>query len=274
MRIAPKTFIALLLGVLILPTGVLAPAQATTTTRMETFSMTPAVSTPTGLGTTTVTVSTRLIDPDGIARVPAFDDDVVVGLCPCVVVERTPLPPAVPQPGLYIVPLTLTAGTATDGTWTGRFILGSGQTGHWGTRILAGDFGLSVVPGQVFDTSSFAALPSPFTAIGVDIRGTNRPVIGLLSVARQANGRFLVKGNAYRASGRTPIRNTRFEVTGWCQEPNLVHAIIGVRTNNVGVYAVSLTRAQLGGRGGQICVAQVAYPGQWRLTESLTRPVP
>jgi hypothetical protein len=274
MRIAPKTFIALLLGVLILPTGVLAPAQAATPTRMTAFTMTPAVSSPTGLGTTTVTVSTHLIDPDGIAAVPAFHDDIVVGQCPCLAVVQAPINRAVPQPGLYIVPLTLTAGTVTDGTWTGRFILGSGQSGHWRTRILAGDFGQSVaLPNQPFAFSSFAALPSPFTEIGVDIRGTNRPVIGLLSVVRQANGRFLVKGNAYRASGRTPIRNTRFEVTGSC-DLSIVHAIIGVRTNSVGVYAVSLTRAQLGGAGGQICVAQVAYPGQWRLTESLIRPVP
>jgi hypothetical protein len=273
MRMAPKTFIALLLSVLILPTGILAPAQAATPTRMTAFSMTPAVSAPTGLGTTTVTVSTHLVDPDGISPTDArFDGTVlggVLGRCPCVRVLGPGQSADYPAPFVYVVPLTLTSGTTKDGTWTGRFKLGSGQSGHWRTQILAGDFGESDPPGT-FTASTFSNLPSPFTAVGVDIHGTNRPLITLLSVVKQTNGRYLVKGKAFRATTGTPIRNTRLEVTGECHTP-LAYSLIGVRTNSAGVYAVSLTKTQLGGSGFTICVRQVAYPGQWRLASSGTR---
>lgn len=280
MRFTPKTFVALLLGILILPTGVLAPAQAATPTRMTAFTMTPAVSSPTGFGSTRVTVSTHLVDPDGIAPSTAVFDGITLAECPCVqvsLITRT----RIPQRMFYHVPLRLTSGTTTDGTWTGQFSLGAGQTGHWRAEIIAGDFGVPLIldPGgqpPLFEHSAFEALPSPFTNVGVDIRGTNHPVIGLLSVVKQANGRYLVKGKAYRFTTRTPIINTRLVITGDCNAIIETHPIIAVRTNNIGVYAVSLTKAQInaGDPAADVCAYQVAYPGAWLLTRSVFRPVP
>jgi len=273
-HISVKSLFTGLLCALVLPAGNLSPAQALTPTQMTAFSMTPAVASPTGLGTTAVTISTHLVDPDGITPVDAVFDSLVVARCPCVLVTLAS-PSLVPQRTFRYVPLTLTSGTSADGTWTGRFVLGAGQTGHWKAQILAGDFGQALIPAPVYEHSAFDALPSPFTNVGVDIHGTNRPVIGLLSLVKQANGRYLLKGAVTRATSHTPVRNTRFEVTAQCNAVIETRAVIGVRTNSLGVYAVSLTKAQLGGGypGDTVCVYQVAYPGPTLLTQSVNRPV-
>jgi hypothetical protein len=162
------------------------------------------------------------------------------------------------------VPLHLASGTVTDGTWTGQFILGSAQSGHWGAKILAGDFGVEDQPNMP-GWSVFADLPSPFTGVGVDIAGTNRPVITHKAPVRRSDGRYLLTGTAIRATSHTVIRYTRFEVVVDCANVTTRHSVVGVRTNSAGVFAVVLTKAQLPPFGSSLCVAQVAYPGHWLL---------
>jgi hypothetical protein len=229
---------------------------------MTAFSVTPASASPTGLGVTVVQVSNHLVDPDGIAPMVASMDGVALGKCPCVNMYNRSLPKN--AAAADVVPLHLASGTVTDGTWTGQFILGAAQSGHWAAEILAGDFGVETSPDPPGGWSVFADLPSPFTGVGVDIAGTNRPVITHKAV-RRSDGRYLVTGTAIRATSRTVIRNTRFEVMEGCQDFTLRRSIVGVRTNSAGVFAVVLTKAQLPMGASELCVAQLAFPGPWLL---------
>jgi hypothetical protein len=240
-----------------------AMTAAGTLTRMTAFSVTPASASPTGLGVTVVQVSTHLVDPDGIAPMVGAIDGLQVVKCPCVLMEHTGTPLKNAEARDF-VPLHLASGTVTDGTWTGQFILGAAQSGHWGTKILAGDFGVEDPPNMP-GWSVFADLPSPFTGVGVDITGTNRPVITHSTPVRRSDGRYLLTGRAIRATSRTAIRNTRLEVMADCQYVTTRYSIVGVRTNSAGVFAVVLTKAQLPAFGASLCVAQVAYPGHWLL---------
>ncbi|MDQ1702580.1 MAG: hypothetical protein QOF57_1832, partial [Frankiaceae bacterium] len=252
--------------------GLTAPASADagaltaagTPTRMTAFSVTPATASPTGLGVTVVDVSTHLVDPDGIAPMVGAIDGVQVVKCPCVVMEHTGTPLKNAEARDF-VPLHLASGTVTDGTWTGQFVLGAAQSGHWGTKILAGDFGVEDSQQPVPGWSEWVDLPSPFTGVGVDIAGTNRPVITHTTSVRRSDGRYVVTGRAIRATSRTVIRNTRFEVMTECEGGSTRFSTVGVRTNSAGVFAVVLTKAQQPLYPALLCVAQVAYPGHWLL---------
>jgi len=228
-------------------TGSTVSAASTVPTVLESMSLATTATALTGAQLTTMTVSMHLVDPDGV--VPRGGSLADRGWnCPCVWLESLTSAGAnfraSPQAtGGRLVSLTLTSGTATDGVWVGRTILGAGDAGIWRpTSLDAGDF---VSTSQEPYASSFVAVPADITtATALNLRGYDWPLltVRIPSAVTVVGQRFVITGTAMSSRTHRPVAGLRVVLGAGLMCSPLDHCVgTAVRTSSTGAFALSST---------------------------------
>ena len=184
---------------------------------------TVTVDNPTLTGTDigSLTVSLHLTDSNGIGPTTLGITESTSINCPCALVSMVD-PTGIAKPvssqtvTAKYVALQLTAGDATDGTWSGSVPLGAASAGRWAlTAVGAGTLQTEL---QVFVGRTLYPVNGVAMGAVADITGSNWPVIHFNALPKPvAAGRsWPVSGNVYLSDTKAPLAGLTIAVSHRC----------------------------------------------------------
>lgn len=203
------------------------------------------------------TVSMRLTDPKGVARSRQDIGADTVLVCPCVQVALTRGDDRSGIQATHTVRLSRTAGTATDGTWTGTFPVMAGDFGTWRVwQVIAGSInagGDGMAGGDDWVALRHATTePSPeLQVLGqqrLRVTATATPVV-------RRTGTYTVRGRVVRGSAGRAVPGLVLQVrSGFCGlEADDGDLAARVRPDRYGRFRASVTDPYIV-EGSRICV--------------------
>lgn len=244
----------ILAAVVAVVAGALGPAvsSASTTTRTQIVGMTLSVgdSSLVGAQLTPLTVRVHLTDPVGVMPdTGAIYDNLY--RCPCVELlsfDGTGRMSTVSSQALgdRMVPLTLASGTALDGVWVGRTMLGAVDAGYWRpVAIHAGDLVAPPRdPGEIPAGYDFVDVPDAIKAATVvHVRGDDWPVLSLRipTTITPVGQPFVVSGYAVTSRTHRALPGLRVVAIVDACDAHLHGVGTATRTSATGRWALTST---------------------------------
>lgn len=224
------------------------PASAAEGTTIQSISITVGDRTLVGAQLTGLTVRVHLTDPVGVlpAAGAMYDN---YWPCPCIALASFDQEgrrwKASPQAwGGRLIPLQLGSGTAQDGVWVGRSILGADDAGFWRPTVIhAGTLVQPPQPdGEIFDGFDFVPVPTDLAlASQLHVRGDDWPVFSVIipSAITPYGTPFVVSGYARTLRTHRPVAGLRVLVMPNGDGPMMGEVGIAVRTSSTGRWVLS-----------------------------------